>query len=69
MQLTNIISDIKNSSYSKLLLFVVINITEFKSVINISQCCFNIDFLTLSEIKSDIKLLSFLLFCFVYNWL
>lgn len=35
------------------------NITEFKSVINISQCCCNIEFLTLSEIKSDIKLLIF----------
>lgn len=68
MQLTNIISDIKNSSYSKLLLFFVgMNITEIKSVININQCCFNIDFLTLSEFKSDIKLLIFPLFCFVYN--
>lgn len=67
MQLTNIISDIKNSSYSKLLFFVIINITEFKSVTNINQCCFNIDFLTLSEIKSDIKLLIFLLFRLVYN--
>lgn len=39
------------------------NITEFKSVINIGQYCFNIDFLTLSEIKSDIKLLIFF-YCF-----